>query len=127
MTSEGDPGLVTELTRRNIPTVFMDTGKPGPHCANIRIDYAQGIHEAMDHLYALNHRRIGFITGPMTWSQSGCDEAAFLSVLKIHGLPERALIESETTASRWSKRNEELAEVGSSTHGRHELERSHCD
>jgi len=29
----------------------MDTGKP-VSCANIRIDYAQGIHEAMDHLYA---------------------------------------------------------------------------
>ena len=64
MTSEADPALVTELTRRNIPTVFMDTGKTGPHSANIRIDYAQGIHEAMQHLFSLNHRRIAFITGP---------------------------------------------------------------
>jgi LacI family transcriptional regulator len=94
MTSEGDPGLVTELTRRNIPTVFMDTGKPGPHCANIRIDYAQGIHEAMDHLYALNHRRIGFITGPMDLESVRVRRAAFLSGLKSHGLPERGLIES---------------------------------
>src|SRR6202162_3674354 len=35
MTSEADPELMMELTRRNIPTVFMDTGKPGPHTANI--------------------------------------------------------------------------------------------
>ncbi len=93
MTSEGDPALVTELTRRNIPTVFMDTGKPGPHIANIRIDYAQGIHEALDHLYSLNHRRIAFITGPMDLESVRIRRAAFLSGLKSHGLTERPLIE----------------------------------
>src|SRR5258705_1000985 len=30
MTSEADPKLLTDLTRRNIPTVMMDTGKTGP-------------------------------------------------------------------------------------------------
>src|SRR5207245_11066634 len=30
MTSEADPALLIELTRRNIPTVFMDTGKNSP-------------------------------------------------------------------------------------------------
>ena len=57
MTSEADPGLVAELARRNIPTVFMDTGKAGPHTANIRIDYAQGIHEAMQHLFSTVRRQ----------------------------------------------------------------------
>ena len=93
MTSEADPALVTELTRRNIPTVFMDTGKPGPHCANIRIDYAQGIHEALDHLVSLNHRRIAFITGPLNLESVQMRRAAFLSGLKSHGLSERPLIE----------------------------------
>ncbi len=93
MTSEGDPALVTELTRRNIPTVFMDTGTNTAHSANIRIDYAQGIHEAMNHLYALNHRRIGFITGPMDLESVRVRRTAFLSGLKSHGLPERGLIE----------------------------------
>src|SRR5215475_4430074 len=36
MTSEADPALVAELTRRNIPTVFMDTGTSSAHSANIR-------------------------------------------------------------------------------------------
>jgi DNA-binding LacI/PurR family transcriptional regulator len=93
MTSEADPALITELTRRNIPTVFMDTGKSGPHSANIRIDYAQGIHEAMQHLFSLNHRRIAFITGPMNLESVRIRCDAYLSGLKSCGLSDRALIE----------------------------------
>jgi DNA-binding LacI/PurR family transcriptional regulator len=93
MTSEADPGLVTELTRRNIPTVFMDTGTSSTHSANIRIDYAQGIHEALDHLVSLGHRRIAFITGPMNLESVQTRHDAFLSGLKAHGLSERPLIE----------------------------------
>lgn len=93
MTSEGDPGLMMELTRRNIPTVFMDTGKPGPHTANIRIDYAQGIREAIQHLFSLNHRRIAFIAGPMNLESARIRHAAFLGGIKAHGLSERGMIE----------------------------------
>jgi DNA-binding LacI/PurR family transcriptional regulator len=93
MTSESDPALVTELTRRNIPTVFMDTGKPGPHCANIRVDYGQGIQEAVEHLIALNHRRIAFITGPMNLASAETRCSTFVSSLKAHGLFDQTLIE----------------------------------
>jgi LacI family transcriptional regulator len=93
MTSEGDPGLMMELTRRNIPTVFMDTGKPGPHTANIRIDYAQGIREAIQHLFSLNHRRIAFIAGPMNLESARIRHAAYLAGMKAHGLSERGMIE----------------------------------
>jgi len=94
MTSEADPALVTELTRRNIPTVFMDTGKTGPHSANIRIDYAQGIHEALQHLFALNHRRIAFIAGPMHLQSAQVRHAAFRDALRAHGIvPEAGMIQ----------------------------------
>jgi DNA-binding LacI/PurR family transcriptional regulator len=93
MTSESDPALVAELTRRNIPTVFMDTGKPGPHCANIRVDYGQGIQEAVQHLIALNHRRIAFITGPMNLASAQTRYSTFVSSLKAHGLFDQTLIE----------------------------------
>src|SRR5262249_40962660 len=64
MTSEADPAMVADLTRRNIPTVFMDTGKNTDHSANIVIDYSQGIQEALQHLFSMNHRRIAFIPAP---------------------------------------------------------------
>src|ERR1700756_2523630 len=39
MTSEADPSLLTELARRDIPMVFMDTGTNTARTANIIIDY----------------------------------------------------------------------------------------
>jgi DNA-binding LacI/PurR family transcriptional regulator len=93
MTSESDPVLVAELTRRNIPTVFMDTGKTGPHCANIRVDYGQGIQEALQHLIALNHRRIAFITGPMNLASAQTRCSVFISTLKARGILDETLIE----------------------------------
>jgi DNA-binding LacI/PurR family transcriptional regulator len=94
MTSETDPALMTELTRRNIPTVFMDTGKPGPHSANIQIDYAQGIREAVQHLIALNHRRIAFITGPMNLESARTRCTGFTSALKALDLFDETLIQN---------------------------------
>jgi LacI family transcriptional regulator len=93
MTSEADSELIGELTRRNIPTVFLDTGKNSPNSANLRIDYAQGIHEALQHLFSLNHKRIAFITGPLNLESARIRHKAFLSGLKAQGISERGMIE----------------------------------
>jgi len=93
MTSEAEPAMMTELTRRGIPTVFMDTGRPGLHSANIRIDYAQGIHEALQHLFSLNHSRIGFISGPLNLESARIRHAAFISGMESRGLAAHAAIE----------------------------------
>jgi LacI family transcriptional regulator len=94
MTSETDPGLLTELTRRKIPTVLLDTEKTGPASATIKIDYAQGIHEAVDHLFFLNHRRIAFISGPLNLQSARIRQTAFLSGLGQHNIiPDQELIE----------------------------------
>jgi DNA-binding LacI/PurR family transcriptional regulator len=71
----------------------MDTGKPGPFSANIRVDYAQGIHEAVQHLFALNHRRIAFITGPMNLESARIRHDAFVAGLKSRGLFDATLVE----------------------------------
>lgn len=94
MTSEADPAMMTELTRRGIPTVFMDTGKPGSHTANIRIDYAEGIHEALQHLVSLNHRRIAFIAGPLELESARVRHAAFISGMESRGLAELGVVEN---------------------------------
>jgi LacI family transcriptional regulator len=93
MTSEADPALMIELTRRNIPTVFMDTGKSGPYSANIRVDYAQGIQEALQHLFALNHRRIAFIAGPLNLESARIRYTAFISGLKARGFGDHPMVE----------------------------------
>ena len=86
MTSEADPALVTELTRRNIPTVFMDTGKNGSLSANINIEYEQGIQEGLQHLFSLNHRRIAFISGPLNLPSAQRRLDAFVAGMKARGI-----------------------------------------
>ena len=63
MTSEMDKKLVDELSQREVPVVFLDVGEPGLHMNNLRVDYDEGIEQAILHLVALGHRRIAFIGG----------------------------------------------------------------
>ena len=50
MTSEMDLGLIKELSRRNVPIVFMDVGQMGPRMSHVAIDYGNGIRQAVDHV-----------------------------------------------------------------------------
>lgn len=63
MTSEMDRELVDELARREVPAVFLDVGETGLHMNNLRVDYGEGIEQAILHLVALGHRRIAYISG----------------------------------------------------------------
>jgi DNA-binding LacI/PurR family transcriptional regulator len=86
MTSEMDPGLIDELARRGVPIVFLDVGKVRNRISNISVDYACGIREAVEHLCALGHHRIGFISGPMTLKSARTRRSAFLNCLKGYNL-----------------------------------------
>ena len=86
MTSEAEPSLLAELTQRDIPTVFMDTGKNSTRSVNICIDYAQGIQEALQHLFALNHTKIAFISGPLNLQSARGRLEAFVEGMKSRGI-----------------------------------------
>jgi LacI family transcriptional regulator len=86
MTSETDPELLSELTKRNIPIAVMDVGTEGAHSASVNIDYASGIREAFEHLYSLNHRRIGFISGPLHLHSARVRRDAFIAAMNARGL-----------------------------------------
>ena len=86
MTSEADPAMLIELTRRDIPTVFMDTGTNSQRSSNIHVNYEQGIHEALQHLLSLNHRRIAFISGPLNLQSGQRRLDAFVAGLKQRGI-----------------------------------------
>jgi DNA-binding LacI/PurR family transcriptional regulator len=94
MTSEMDEHLIDELSSRSIPLVFLDTGTPQKGISNIAIDYASGIDAAVEHLSALGHTSIGFISGPMTLTSARVRRRAFMQSLKRKGLYlDRRLIE----------------------------------
>lgn len=83
MTSEIDPCLVDELSRRGVPIVFLDVGSVKERVSNISVDYATGVREAMDHLHQLGHRRVGFIAGPMQLKSARIRRQAFVRSLAV--------------------------------------------
>src|ERR1700704_2935099 len=65
MTFGMEEGLLEDLKLRKVPLVFADVGLGRPRVSNIRIDYLHGIRQAVQHLAALRHQRIAFISGPL--------------------------------------------------------------
>jgi len=92
LTSEIEPHLLDELSRRKLPIVFLDVGKVKPLMSNIRVDYAKGIREAVQHIVSLGHRRVGFISGPLTLKSAKVRRAAFLACISECGIKERQRI-----------------------------------
>jgi LacI family transcriptional regulator len=86
MTSEMDRPLIDQLERRKVPTVFLDVGSVHALISNIQVDYAAGINQAVEHLLALGHRRIGFISGPLTLKSASIRRTAFLECLRSKGI-----------------------------------------
>ena len=86
MTSEMDEHFIGEFSSRGIPLVFLDTGTPQDRISNILIDYPAGIDAAVEHLTALGHTAIGFISGPMTLTSACVRRRAFINSLQRSGI-----------------------------------------
>src|SRR5580698_7855243 len=91
--------LLEDLKVRNVPLVFVDVGPPRPRVSNIRIDYLNGIRQAVQHLAALRHERIAFITGPLHLKSAVARRNAFLQSMDEIGLAvnEDLLVEGDHT------------------------------
>jgi LacI family transcriptional regulator len=87
MTFGMEESLLADLTLRNIPLVFVDVGPSRPRVSNIKLDYLNGIRQAVQHLAALRHRRIGFITGPLNLKSAVMRRDAFVESVREIGIP----------------------------------------
>src|ERR671913_60919 len=87
MTSEMDMSLIKELGKRNVPIVFMDVGQMGPRMSHVAIDYGNGIRQAVNHVVALGHRNIAFISGPLDLHSARTRRQSFLDSMRRHTLP----------------------------------------
>lgn len=61
---ESDP-YIRELIEKEIPAMGIDTPTNGKKCGYVTSDNYGGIIKAVDYLYELGHRKIGFINGRM--------------------------------------------------------------
>ena len=86
MTFGMEDSLLNDLKLREVPLVFVDVGPQRPHVSNIRIEYLLGIRQAVQHLAALRHECIGFITGPLTLKSAVARRDAFLQSMKEIGM-----------------------------------------
>jgi len=86
MTFGMEESLLDDLRLRNVPLVFVDVGPPRPRVSNIRIDYLHGIRQAVQHLAALRHERIAFITGPLTLKSAMARKDAFVKSMDELGM-----------------------------------------
>jgi LacI family transcriptional regulator len=82
-----EESLVEDLRFRKVPLVFVDVEPMVPGITSIRIDYEHGIRQAVQHLAALRHRKIAFISGPLHLKSACSRTAAFEVSMKEIGLP----------------------------------------
>ncbi len=92
-----EESLLEHLRFRKVPLVFVDVGPDAPRVANIRIDYQNGIRQAVQHLAALRHTRIAFIAGPAHLKSALARKSAFQNAMAEIGLPTDLIMEGDHT------------------------------
>jgi LacI family transcriptional regulator len=81
-----EESLIEHLRHRKVPLVFVDVGPDVPGVANIRVNYLNGIRQAVQHLAALRHARIAFIAGPQHLTSAVARRDAFRTAMAEIGL-----------------------------------------
>lgn len=92
-----EESLLQHLRYRQVPLVFVDVGPDASRVANIRIDYENGIRQAVQHLAALRHTRIAFISGPARLKSARARKSAFQESMAEIGLPANLIAEGNHT------------------------------
>lgn len=78
LTSQVDAPVKEFIAKKEICATYLGFGSAGPKIANIAIEQRQGIGEAVNHLAALGHRKVGFIGGPYDGEFASRRKAVFL-------------------------------------------------
>lgn len=74
--------LLDQLAERNIPLVFVDTAPQHPRISTLNVNYGRGIRQGVQHLAALGHREIAFVSGPLRLGSAQSRLSAFQTALK---------------------------------------------
>jgi LacI family transcriptional regulator len=103
MTSEMEERLIQTFAQRQIPAVFMDAVTGVRSASTVCVDYPGGVAQAMQHLFELGHRDVGFISGPLALGSARARAEAFQTSLREHGI---------TGPSGWMQEGDHRVEGG---------------
>jgi LacI family transcriptional regulator len=92
-----EESLLEHLRFRKVPFVFVDVGPNAPGVSNIRINYLNGIRQAVQHLAALRHSRIAFVAGPRRLKSALARTSAFKECMTEIGLLPDIIVEGDHT------------------------------
>jgi len=99
MTFGIEEDLINHLVEAQFPLVFVDAGPKLPNVRILKVNYAEGIREAVQHLAALGHRSMAFITGPLNLRSAVARRDAFRAAIAELGLtvPPEHIVEGNHT------------------------------
>ncbi len=99
MTFGREDSFIEILKRRNVPAVVVDVESQEPLLKTIRIDYQHGMRQAVQHLAAMRHTRIAFISGPPHLHTATARRVAFEACMDEIGLqiPPKLLVQGDHT------------------------------
>jgi len=106
--------LLDQLAIRNVPIVTVDVGPDRPGFSLLKVDYLHGIRQGVQHLAALGHRKIGFISGPKRLHSAQSRLSAFTNSLTECGIPPEPswLLEGDHTLEGGIAAMERILESG---------------
>lgn len=78
--------LLDKLAERKLPLVFVDIGPERPEISLLRVDYQRGIRQGVQHLAALGHRDIAFVSGPLQLHSANSRLTAFKHAIQECGI-----------------------------------------
>ena len=78
--------LLERFAAHQVPMVFIDEASDSGSSTAIKIDYEHGIHQAVQHLATLGHRKIGFISGPRSLGSARYREESFRKAMMSLGI-----------------------------------------
>jgi len=102
--------LLNELVSRNIPMVFVDATPPNENVSTLVVNYHEGIRQGVQHLAALGHRKLSFISGPMRQRSCQLRKGAFLRSAEEIGVhpAEEWLVEGDHTSEGGMRAMEQI-------------------
>jgi LacI family transcriptional regulator len=102
--------LVQKLVNHGFPLVFVDAGPELPNVRVLKVNYGEGIRQVVQHLAALGHRKIAFISGPVHMRTAATRRDAFRKAMAELGLsvPAATMVEGKHTMESGKAAMEQL-------------------